>query len=426
MAGAHYVVDTIATCFRASTTSPPASRAARSLSGLRWPTRPSRRHRGAESTGPASPTLWQRAACAWSCARRALWPARLGVLERAHTHALHERVGRALAFASFFRPSSAGPRSWAAPPSSPTPVRERGRAVLRRRAPEDVEMLRSHRDQHRRLSPGELKALSLRQRRGSGRRGLEPDSGYADPASTWKGSGARSRARRPVSRGDRGGRTVLPPARADHRSRDERGRIDAGAVVVRPPVLARGSAARWARNSRAAKGIDTVQVTRTAELTRPHAVFIDNVQGSYFRPRAAASRWSGAVPGLDSTPTGRWRCRRRRRPSRPDLDPSDPAMEGATARARLRAFDCISADRHSILGPSTAVAACSCDGIQRLRVSRSLPRSGRACQLIVDGRPDGRHRRVQPAPLRRRALARRPVPVRGSPRSHRAGARRLT
>ena len=35
-----------------------------------------------------------------------------------------------------------------------------------------------------------------------------------------------------------------------------------------------------------AKGIDTVVVTRPPELATPHVVFIDNIQGSYFRPES--------------------------------------------------------------------------------------------------------------------------------------------
>src|SRR5439155_732114 len=60
------------------------------------------------------------------------------------------------------------------------------------------------------------------------------------------------------------------------------GGIDAGAVVV--------AAGAWAPRlcreiglelPARVKGIDTVVVTRPAELARPHVIFIDNVQGSY-------------------------------------------------------------------------------------------------------------------------------------------------
>src|SRR2546427_8944052 len=65
------------------------------------------------------------------------------------------------------------------------------------------------------------------------------------------------------------------------------GRIDAGAVVV--------AAGAWAPRlcreiglelPARVKGIDTGVVTRPAELARPHVIFIDNVQGSYFRPES--------------------------------------------------------------------------------------------------------------------------------------------
>src|SRR2546427_491696 len=100
------------------------------------------------------------------------------------------------------------------------------------------------------------------------------------------------------------------------------------------------------------KGIDTVVVTRPAELARPHVIFIDNVQGSYFRPESGILTIVG-VPCQD------W-----------DLDPDGPlslpaeapavgaqiltrripAMEGATLARGYRAFDCYSRDRHAILG----------------------------------------------------------------------------
>src|SRR4029453_7343015 len=63
------------------------------------------------------------------------------------------------------------------------------------------------------------------------------------------------------------------------------GRIDAGAVVV----AAGASAPRLCREigleiPARVKALDTVQVERPAALADPHMAFIDNVQGSYFRP----------------------------------------------------------------------------------------------------------------------------------------------
>src|SRR2546422_373364 len=131
------------------------------------------------------------------------------------------------------------------------------------------------------------------------------------------------------------------------------GRIDAGAVVV--------AAGAWAPRlcreiglelPARIKGIDTVVVTRPAELARPHVIFIDNVQGSYFRPESG-------ILTIVGVPCQAW-----------DLDPDGPlslpaeapavgaqiltrripAMEGATLARGYRAFDCYSRDRHAILG----------------------------------------------------------------------------
>ena len=137
------------------------------------------------------------------------------------------------------------------------------------------------------------------------------------------------------------------------------------------------------------KGIDTVVVTRPAELARPHVIFIDNVQGSYFRPESGILTIVG-VPCQD------W-----------DLDPDGPlslpaeapavgaqiltrripAMEGATLARGYRAFDCYSRDRHAILG--------RVDGVDGLYLATAFSGSGFKiapavgmclAELILDGR----------------------------------------
>jgi glycine/D-amino acid oxidase-like deaminating enzyme len=168
------------------------------------------------------------------------------------------------------------------------------------------------------------------------------------------------------------------------------GRIDAGAVVVAAgawaPRLCREMGLEIPARP---KGIDTVQVARPAELTRPHMIFIDNVQGSYFRPESRTLTLVG-VPCQD------W-----------DLDPDGPlalppqapavgaqilthripAMEGATLARGYRAFDCYSADRHAILG--------GVDGVDGLFLATAFSGSGFKiapavgmcmAELILDGR----------------------------------------
>jgi sarcosine oxidase subunit beta len=218
----------------------------------------------------------------------------------------------------------------------------------------------------------------------------EPDSGYADPAATVEGFrrrgrelGAQFRQWTPVTKIVRRDSRVLGVETAA-------GRIDAGAVVV----AAGGWAPRLCREMgleipARVKGIDTVQVARPPTLAEPHAIFIDNVQGSYFRPESRALTIVG-VPCHD------W-----------DLDPDAPltlppgaaavgaqilthripAMEGATLARGYRAFDCYSRDRHAILG--------GVDGLDGLYLATAFSGAGfkiapavGACmaELIVDGR----------------------------------------
>jgi len=111
-----------------------------------------------------------------------------------------------LAFASF--PTfQRWPEIMGGPPVfTHTGFRERGRAVLRRRAPEERGDAAGHRDQHHRALAGELKALQpFANVEDLGAAAWEPDSGYADPASTVEGfSAARPASSAPgFSRGPR-------------------------------------------------------------------------------------------------------------------------------------------------------------------------------------------------------------------------------
>ena len=219
----------------------------------------------------------------------------------------------------------------------------------------------------------------------------EPESGYADPAETVEGF-----RRRAVELGAR----VLPWTAVTRIVRRESrvtgvetsaGRIDAGHVVV--------AAGAWSRRlceeiglavPARPKAIDTVAVSRPPELRDPHMVFIDNVQGNYFRPE------SGGLT-LVGVPCQEW-----------DIDPDTlgtglppeaaglgaqllthriPVMERATLSRGYRAFDGYSPDRHAILG---AVA-----GIDGLYLATAFSGSGfkiapavGTCmaELITDGR----------------------------------------
>ena len=137
------------------------------------------------------------------------------------------------------------------------------------------------------------------------------------------------------------------------------------------------------------KGIDTVVVTRPAELTKPHVTFIDNVQGSYFRPESGILTIVG-VPcqDWDLDPDGPLSLP----PEAPSLGAQIlthriPTMERATLARGYRAFDCYSRDRHAILG--------RVDGMDGLYLATAFSGSGFKiapavgmcmAELVLDGR----------------------------------------
>jgi sarcosine oxidase subunit beta len=244
----------------------------------------------------------------------------------------------------------------------------------------------------RAITPDELRALQpFAHVDDVGAAAYEPESGYADPAETVEGF-----RRRAAELGAR----ILPWTavtridRAESRVRGvetSAGRIEAGSVVVAAGAWSR----RLCREMGLAlparpKAIDTVAVSRPAELRDPHMVFIDNVLGNYFRPEAGGLTLVGV-------PCQEW-----------DIDPDTlgaglppeaaglgaallthriPAMERATLARGYRAFDGYSRDRHAILGRA--------EGIDNLYLATAFSGSGfkiapavGACmaELITDGR----------------------------------------
>jgi glycine/D-amino acid oxidase-like deaminating enzyme len=219
----------------------------------------------------------------------------------------------------------------------------------------------------------------------------EPESGYANPAETVEGF-----RRRATELGAR----VLQWTEVTRVVRRESrvtgvetsaGRIDAGAVIVAAGAWSSRLCAEIGLDLHARpKAIDTVAVTRPPELDTGHMVFIDNVQGNYFRPE------SGGLT-LVGVPCQEW-----------DIDPDTmqtglpptaadvgarlithriPVMERATLSRGYRAFDGYSADRHAILG--------GVDGIDGLYLATAFSGSGfkiapavGACmaELVTEGR----------------------------------------
>ncbi len=254
----------------------------------------------------------------------------------------------------------------------------------------NVQMLQGIGINTRAVTPAELKALQpFANVDDVGAAAYEPDSGYANPAETVEGFRRRTE--------DLGG-TVLQwttVTRIDRR--DSRilgvettaGRIDAGAVVVAAGAWSPRICRELGIDSCArSKAIDTVAVTRPADLPG-HMVFIDNVQGNYFRTEAGGLTLVGV-------PCQEW-----------DIDPDTlgtglppgaaeigaglvthriPAMERATLARGYRAFDGYSRDRHAILG--------AVDGIDGLYLATAFSGSGFKiapavgicmAELIVDG-----------------------------------------
>ncbi len=218
----------------------------------------------------------------------------------------------------------------------------------------NVEMLRGIGIDTAALTPAELKALQpFMNVEDVGAAAYEPESGYASPADVVEGFRRRAR--------ELGARVLeWTPVRAIAR-RGSRvagvetaaGRIEAPVVVVVAGAWAPGlcrdlGLALPART----KAIDTVLVTRPAELAAPHMTVIDTVQATYFRPESGVLTIVG-VPCAeydvdpDSLATGL--------PAHAAAEGARilthriPAMERATLARGFRAFDLYSADRHAIL-----------------------------------------------------------------------------
>ena len=167
------------------------------------------------------------------------------------------------------------------------------------------------------MTPGELRDLQpFANVDDLGAAAWEPESGYADPATTVDGFarraselGARILQWTPV-------RKILRRESRVIGVETSAGRIDAGAVVV--------AAGAWAPRicreigielPARPKGLDTVQVTRPPMLAQPHVIFIDNVLGTYFRPESG-------IRTIVGVPCQEW-----------DLDPDAPMVLAPARRA---------------------------------------------------------------------------------------------
>ncbi|HKZ03993.1 MAG TPA: FAD-binding oxidoreductase [Methylomirabilota bacterium] len=219
----------------------------------------------------------------------------------------------------------------------------------------NVEMLRGIGINTTALSPTELRDLQpFAHVDDLGAAAYEPDSGYASPVDVVEGFGRRARE---LGATVRLWTPVTGVLRRESRATGvttAAGEIHAGAVVV----AAGAWAPRLCREMGLAlparpKAIDTVAVSRPPELARGHMVFIDNAQGSYFRPEAGGltlvgvpcQEWdvnpdtlgAGLPPEAAAVGAG-------------ILTHRIPLMERATLARGYRAFDCYSGDRHAILG----------------------------------------------------------------------------
>ena len=282
----------------------------------------------------------------------------------------------------------------------------------------NVEMLRAIGIDTVALSPADLHDLQpFANVEDLGAAAWEPASGYADPAATVEGFRRRAQDLGAEARQWTGVTRILRRESRVLGVETVAGRIDAGAVVV--------AAGAWAPRlcreigldiPARVKGLDTVQVTRPAALTDPHMIFIDNVQGSYFRPESG-------IRTIVGVPCQEW-----------DLDPDGPAvlapgaaavgaqilthripaLEGATLARGYRAFRSLQPGSPRDPGArGRHRRPVSRHRVQRLRL-QDRARGGRVHGRADPRRPgeDGGHRAVQLAAVRRGALAGRPVPVR--------------
>jgi sarcosine oxidase subunit beta len=237
----------------------------------------------------------------------------------------------------------------------------------------NVEMLRSIGVNTTALTAAELKALQpCANVEDIGGAAYEPDSGYADPAETVEGFRRRAE--------ELGARIMQWTAvtKIDRRESRVRGvETSAGRVEAEAVVLAAGAwSGRLARDigldlRMRPKAIDTVAVTRPAELREPHMIFIDNVLGNYFRPEAGGLTLVG-VPcqewEIDPDTLGTGLPPQAASRGAELLTHRIPAMERATLARGYRAFDGYSHDRHAILG--------RVDGIDGLYVATAFSGSG--------------------------------------------------
>ena len=274
----------------------------------------------------------------------------------------------------------------------------------------NVEMLRSIGVNTTALTAAELKALQpCANVEDIGGAAYEPDSGYADPAATVEGFRRRA---------EELGARIMPwtaVTKIDRRESRVRGvETSAGRVEAEAVVLAAGAwSGRLGRDigldlRMRPKAIDTVAVTRPAELREPHMIFIDNVLGNYFRPEAGCLTLVG-VPcqewDIDPDTVGTGLPPHAAGVGARILTQRIPAMERATLARGYRAFDCYSQDRHAILG--------RVDGIDGLYLATAFSGSGfkiapavGACmaELIMEGR--AKTVDIEPFSLRRFAEGR--------------------
>jgi sarcosine oxidase, subunit beta len=219
----------------------------------------------------------------------------------------------------------------------------------------NVEMLQAIGVNTTALSPAELKDLQpFATVDDLGAVAYEPESGYANPSDTVEGFRRRAHE---LGAQTLQWTTVTRIVRQENRVvgvETSAGRIAAGAVVVAagawaPDLLRAVGVAVPARP----KAIDTVVVTRPPELADPHMIFIDHVQGTYFRPESGILTLVGVpCPVWDIDPdtmsTGL--------PAHAPVEGAQmlthriSAMGRATLARGFRAFDCYSRDHHAILG----------------------------------------------------------------------------
>ena len=308
---------------------------------------------------------------------------RLGAVERPRAHALHQRMGRAAGVGELSRVQALDRAHGRPRRLHPHGLRERGGAAVRGQSPAQCrDAARASASTRRRSPPRSSRSFSPSPTwTTSARRPTSRTAATPIPRRRWRASaGAPTELGARVLQWTAVTRVIRQESRVIG-VETSAGRIDAGSVIVAAGAWSRRLCTEFGLDLPARpKAIDTVAVTRPPELGKGHMVFIDNVQGNYFRPEGGGLTLVG-VPcqewDIDPDTLGTGLLAAGGRHGRPAPHASHPGHGAGHARARLPGL------RRLQRRPSR-------DSRARGRHRRPLPRHG-VQRLRVQDRAGRRH-----------------------------------